>query len=71
MSKNDKLKNQILSVYKKNLRDNYIKNMVQGFEVASMMYLEKIEKGCTIEELKEFITKNIKSKDVLEKIIKK
>ena len=37
------------------LKQNYIKNMVQGFEIASNMYLSYIEDGHNLEELKSFI----------------
>ena len=39
-----------------------------GFETASQMYLDKINSGCTIEELKDFIEKNLKNKEVIEKV---
>ena len=42
--------------------------MVMGFEVASQMYLDKIESGCTIDELKEFIKKNIENESIMESV---
>ena len=42
--------------------------MIMGFEVASQMYLDKIESGCTLDELKEFIKKNIENKPVIESV---
>ena len=55
----------LVNHYENSLKENFIKNMVIGFETASQMYLDKIESGCTLEELKEFIEKSIKNKDTI------
>ena len=62
----------VISTYQKGLKNNYIKSLVQGFEVATQMYIDKLNSGCTIEELKEFMTKNLDRKNLkrLEKTIK-
>lgn len=58
----------IVNHYKSSLQENFIKNIVIGFETASQLYLDKINSGCTMEELKEFIKNNLKNKDVIEKV---
>ena len=64
------IQQNIVNHYENSLKENFIKNMVMGFEVASQMYLDKIESGCTLDELKEFIENNLKNKDVIEKVAK-
>ena len=59
---------KLVNHYENSLKENFIKNMVMGFEVASQMYLDKIESGCTLDELKEFIKKNIENKSVIESV---
>ena len=59
---------KLVNHYENSLKENFIKNMVMGFEVASQMYLDKIENGCTIDELKEFIKKNIENKSIIESV---
>ena len=65
-------KSKIVGAYKKGLRDNYIKSLVQGMEVATQMYLDKIKDGCTMEELKIFMEKNLDKKNLrlIEKVVK-
>lgn len=58
----------IVNHYESSLKENFIKNMVIGFGTASQLYLDKINNGCTMEELKEFIKNNLKNKDVIEKV---
>lgn len=58
----------IVNHYESSLKENFIKNMIIGFETASQLYLDKINSGCTMEELKIFIESNIKNKDVIEKV---
>ena len=60
----------IVNHYESSLKENFIKNIVIGFETASQLYLDKINEGCTIEELKIFIESNIKNKDIIEKVTK-
>lgn len=45
--------------------------MVVGAETISNIYLKKIEEGCSIEELKDFIEKFTLNKEYIEKIITK
>ena len=52
-------------IWRNNSGTQYI---VIGFETASQLYLDKINSGCTMEELKEFIENNLKNKDVIEKV---
>lgn len=47
------------------LHKNYIKNLVQGFELANRMILEYINNGHGLDEVKSFIEKNL-SKEGLE-----
>ena len=58
----------IVNHYENSLKKNFIKNMVIGFETASQLYLDKINSGCTMEELKELIENNLKNKDVIEMV---
>ena len=58
----------IVNHYESSLKENFIKNIVIGFETASQLYLDKINEGCNIEELKIFIESNLKNKDVIEKV---
>ena len=60
----------IVNHYESSLKENFIKNIVVGFETASQLYLDKINSGCTMEELNEFIESNLKNKDVIEKVAK-
>ena len=63
---------KIVGEYKKGLKDNYIKALVQGMEVATQMYLDRIKDGCTMEELKSFMQKNLDKKNLklVEKVVK-
>ena len=56
----------IVNHYESSLKENFIKNIVIGFETASQLYLDKINSGCKMDELKEFIKKNIENKSVIE-----
>ena len=58
----------IVNHYENSLKENFIKNIVIGFETANQLYLDKINSGCTMEELKKFIENNLKNKDVIEKV---
>lgn len=58
----------IINHYENSLKENFIKNIVIGFETANQLYLDKINSGCTMEELKEFIENNLKNKDVIEMV---
>lgn len=60
----------IINHYENSLKENFIKNIVIGFETASQLYLDKINEGCNIEELKIFIESNIKNKNIIEKVAK-
>ena len=59
----------IVNHYESSLKENFIKNMIMGFETASQLYLDKINSGCTMEELKEFIENNLKNKNIIEKVV--
>lgn len=58
----------VIKHYENTLKSNLIKNIMIGFETASQMYLDKINNGCTIEELKNTIESNLKNKEIIEKI---
>lgn len=58
----------IVNHYESSLKENFIKNMVMGFETASQLYLDKINSGCTMEELKEFIENNLKHKETIKRV---
>lgn len=59
---------QIPIIMEQELKSNYIKNMVMGFELGQQMILDYINNGHTIEEVREFVTKNLK-KENLEKVV--
>ena len=48
----------IVNHYENSLKENFIKNIVIGFETASQLYHNKKKSGNTMEELKEFIETN-------------
>lgn len=58
----------IPKVMEDELKKNYIKNMIQGSEIAYSMMLEYINEGHTLEEVKSFIEKTLepKNKKVME-----
>lgn len=58
----------IVNHYESSLKENFIKNMVMGFETASQLYLDKINSGCTMEELKEFIERNLEYKETIKTV---
>ena len=59
---------QIPKVMEQDLKKNFIKNLVQGFEISNQMILDKINNGATLEEVKNFVELNLKNKDVVEKV---
>ena len=61
---------EITKHYTKTIKDNLVQNIIIGFESASELYLEKIESGCTIEELKGLILKNLENKEIIEEVAK-
>ena len=66
--KMDKELEEISKVVESDLKKNYIKNMVQGFETANQMILDKINSGATLEEVKKMVELNLKNKKVIEKV---
>ena len=64
----DKELEEISKVVESDLKMNYIKNMIQGFETANKMILDKINSGATLEEVKKMIELNLKNKKVVEKV---
>lgn len=64
----DKELEEISKVVESDLKKNYIKNMIQGFETANKMILDKINSGATIEEVKKMVELNLKNKKVIEKV---
>lgn len=67
----NQFKYDLIKDYESTLKENFIKNMVVGAETISNVYLKKIEEGCSIEELKDFIEKFTLNKEYIEKIITK
>ena len=66
--KMDKELEEISKVVESDLKKNYIKNMIQGFETANKMILDKINSGATLEEVKKIVELNLKNKKVVEKV---
>lgn len=67
ISKKQMATQNIIDTYNRTLK-NIVKNINIGFITASQLYLDKINNGCTLEELKEFIELNLKNKDLIEKV---
>ena len=59
---------QIPKVMEQDLKKNFIKNIMIGFESCNQMILDKINNGATLEEVKNFVELNLKNKDVVEKV---
>jgi hypothetical protein len=59
---------QIPKVMEQDLKKNFIKNLVQGFEISNQMILDKINGGASLEEVKIFVELNLKNKNVVEKV---
>ena len=49
----------IPQVMNKELKENFAKNMMHGFEIANQMMLDYINDGHGIEDVKSFIEKNL------------
>ena len=64
----DKELEEISKVVESDLKKNYIKNMIQGFETAYKMILDKINNGATLEEVKKMVELNLKNKKIVEKV---
>ena len=62
----------IFKHFEDKLKDGYILNMMQGFEIANQMLLDYINSGHTIEEVKSFIEKNLikEGKETMIKVVK-
>jgi radical SAM superfamily enzyme YgiQ (UPF0313 family) len=59
---------QIPKVMEQDLKKNFIKNIMIGFESCNQMILDKINSGASLEEIKNFVELNLKNKDVVEKV---
>ena len=62
------MQENVVNYVNNTLHENYLRAFVQGFEVANNMILEYCNNH-TVEEIAEFCKKNIKKKDVLEKVV--
>lgn len=65
------LQKELAENYKNEIRQSFIKNIMIGFESTSGMYLNKINEGCSLEELKEFILLCNNNNDKITEIISK
>lgn len=72
MANNDKHKSeagQVIAEYvEAKLKEGYLLNMMQGFEVAMSM-MDKYVKSHTYKETKAFIEQNLKKKDLIKNIV--
>lgn len=61
----------IPNVVNKELKDNFAKNMMQGFEVANQMMLDYINDGHNLDDVKDFIERNLskEGKDAMMKVV--
>ncbi len=75
MSKDSKKKNEavqeIVDHFEKKLKENFIKNIMMGWETANKMILNYINDGHDIEDVKTFLENNLKpaNKKKMEKIV--
>lgn len=64
-----KVQDNIVKHFDKTLRENFIKNIIVGFESANQMILDYAKaEGRTVEDIIEFCNKNLKNKDLVEKV---
>jgi hypothetical protein len=63
--------NNITNKFSEEIKKNFIKNIMIGWESANRMIVDKIDSGATLEELREFCVKNIENKDTMEKVANK
>ena len=68
-NKSKELEQLIVKEFKREVESQHIKNIAIGFETANQLILDKINEGSDIEEIKSFCEKNIKNKDIMNKII--
>ena len=61
----------IPQVMNKELKDNFAKNMMHGFEIANTMMLDYINDGHSLEDVKGFIERNLskEGKDAMMKVV--
>lgn len=50
------------------LKENFVKNMILGSDVAYRTIIEYINKGHSVEDVKAFCQMNIEHKDAMEKV---
>lgn len=60
----------IIDYVEKTLKDNFIKNMVQGYEIACKTIVDMIDRGDSLEQIKAFCS-NKKGVKTLLKVTKK
>lgn len=63
------LEQSVVNKFQSEVKSQHIKNIMIGFETANQLILDKINEGSNIEEIKSFCEKNIKNKDIMNKII--
>lgn len=66
----EELKRALKGIIEPQLRENFIKGTVTGFEVANVMLL-KYSRTHTKKQLEDFLKKNIQNKDVIGRAIRK
>ena len=61
----------IPNVVNKELKDNFAKNMMQGFEVANQTMLDYINDGHNLNDVKGFVERNLskEGKDAMMKVV--
>lgn len=65
-----KLKENIVNTFSKELKENYIKNLIEGSEIAYTLILDNINKGYSIEQVKAFCELQLspKGKETMRKV---
>lgn len=67
----DNVVDEVAKKVEKTLKDNFIKNMIQGSEIAYTQILNYINDGHNIDEVKLFIEKMLKKRNKIIKITTK
>lgn len=64
------LKEKIVDTFNKELKGNYIKNLIEGSEIAYTLILDNINKGYSLEQVKAFCELQLspKGKETMRKV---
>ena len=71
MEKKEKVKKDIVNYVERQLKKNFIKNMIMGSNLAYEMIYNKIVAGATLDDIKSFCVNMMGNKENIEKIVTK